>query len=517
MMNTVGRLSFLCLLCVWGVAAAQQPGGTLVFAAESMGDTLETGLWAGFGSIHVSDNIGEGLTRSDFVTGQPTPALAESWEVSEDGLTYTFNIRQGVKFHDGSDLNADAVVRSLTRMSNKADVSYVPGLYMESSHGSTNWSSIEGLDNFTVRLVLKRPDSTQLHRLSRPSSYIVSPAALDTFGADIGTNWVGTGPFVLERFVPGQEALLTAFEDYWGGRPYLDEVIIRGYPDEASILAALEAGEVNFTMYAPFLSVSRLQANSDLKIEVGPALINTFIGASANQEPTNNIDVRKAVNYAINREAIAVVGFNGLAEPPASILCSPDLGYDPSGQEISTYNPDLAREFLAASGLPTPVKVSLAYENNRFWPQLAELVKADLEAVGFDVALESLDSGTFWGKAADGTLQLSLNQRSTFVPDPNDHAVILHSVTSPNGQTWHELLPTADEMDGLLDAGITEQDPEARKVIYQKVQALALEQLPYTYLGCLTPPVFVSSNVMDVPVAAAAAGRVTLADVWLSE
>ncbi|MEM7735386.1 MAG: ABC transporter substrate-binding protein [Deinococcota bacterium] len=498
-----------------GTVQAQQQGGTLLFAAESMGDTLETGLWAGFGSIHVSDNIGEGLIRSNFTDGEPEPALAESWIVSENGLTYTFTIRADVTFHDGTPLDADAVVRSLTRMSNEADSSYLPGLYMEPSHGATNWESITAVDSSTVEIVLTQPDSTQLHKLSRPSAYIVSPAALDEFGTDIGTNWVGAGPFKLERFVPGQEAVLTAFEDYWAGRPFLDSIIIRGYPDEASILAGLEAGEINFTMYAPFLSTSRLQASSDINVDVGGPLVNTFIGANANQEPTSNLDIRRAVNYAVNREAVTIVGLNGLAEPPASILCSRDLGYDASGQTISTYNPELAQEFLAASGYELPVAVTLSYENNRFWPQVAELVKADLEAVGFSVTLEPLDSGTFWGKAADGTLQLSLNQRSIFLPDPNDRATILHSVISAGGQTWHQLLPMASEMDALLDQGLVEQDTAVRADIYAQVQALALEDFPYTYLGCLTPPVFTSSNVSGVPVQAAAAGRVVLRGVWL--
>lgn len=516
-MRKLRVLGIVWLLIGWGVSLAQQQGSTLVFAAESMGDTLETGLWTGFGSIHVVDNIGEGLTRSNFTEGEVEPALAESWEVSKDGLTYTFKIREGVKFHDGTNLDAYAVERSLTRMSNEADPSYVPGLYMASSHGSANWASVTVLDDYTLEIVLNQPDSTQLPRLSRPSSYIISPAALDEYGANIGTHWVGTGPFKLERFVPGQEAVLMAFEDYWGGRPYLDEVVIRSYPDEASILAALEAGEVNFTMYAPFLSVSRLQANPNINVDVGPALINAFIGASANTEPTNNLDIRKAVNYAINRENIAVAGLNDFVEAPASILCSVDLGYDPAGQKISVYDPDLARQYLEASGYDTPVPVELAFENNRFWPQLAELVKNDLEAVGFDVTLDRLDAGSFWGKAADGTLQLSINQRSTFVPDPDNRVSILHAADAPGGQTWHELLPTAKDMDALLDAGLEEQGPAARETIYQKVQALALEQMPYIYLGCITPPVFTSSNVMNVPVAAAAAGRVSLRDVWLEQ
>ncbi len=495
--------------------AAQQNGGTLVFAAESMGDTFEPGLWTGFGTIHAMDNVGEGLVRSNFVNGEPTPALAESWTISDDGLVYTFKLRQGVTFHDGTPMDADAVVRSLTRQTNTEDSSYVEGLYMHFGHGSPNFESVKALDASTVELVLKAADATQLHRLARPSTYILSPAALDQYGSEVGTNIVAAGPFKIDRFVPGQEVVVSAFEGYWGGRPYLDQMVIRGYPDEASILAALESGEVNFTLYAPFASVARLAEGENTKVEVGPALVDLFIGASAKNEPSSNLDVRLAVNYAINRDNIVEIGLNGYAEYPASILSPTDLGFDESGREISTQNLEKAQEHIAKSGYATPIQISLAYENNRFWPQLAELIKADLEAVGFEVTLDGLDSGSFWGKVNAGETTFSINQRSTFVPDPNDKTLLLHSKNSPGGQTFHELLPIAEQMDKLIDDGLAEQDPEKRKDIYRQIQALALEQMPYIYLAYLTPPVFMAKNVGGVPVEAAAAGRATLRDVFI--
>lgn len=496
-------------------ALAQQQGGTLVFAAESMGDTLEPGLWTGFGTIHVTDNVGEGLTRSNFVNGEAAPALAESWTISDDGLTYTFKLRPGVTFHDGTPLTAEAVLRTFNRYSNTEDAAYVEGLYMQFGHGAPNIAALTALDDMTVEMVLNTPDATMLHRLSRPSAYIISPAALDQFGAEIGTNLVMAGPFKLDRLTLGQEAVLSAFDGYWGGRPWLDQMVIRGFPDESSILTALEAGEVNFTLYAPFLSVPRLQESDAIKIEVGPALIDLFIGASAKNEPSSNLDIRLAVNYAINRDNIVLAGLNGFAEYPASILSPTDLGFDPAGREISTQNLDLAREHIARSGYATPIAVDLSYENNRFWPQLAELIKVDLEAVGFAVTLDALDSGSFWGKVNEGRTTFSINQRSTFVPDPNDKTVLLHSKNSPGGQTFHELLPIAEEMDALIDAGLAELDPAKRVEIYQQIQALALAQMPYIYLAYLTPPVFMAQNVNGVPIEAAAAGRATLRDIWI--
>jgi peptide/nickel transport system substrate-binding protein len=511
----LGPLGKLVPVTAEALRAQAASGGTLAFAAESMGDTLEPGLWTGFGTIHVMDNIGEGLTRSNFTNGEASPGLAESWTISEDGLTYTFTLRQGVTFHDGSPLTAEAVVRSLTRQANPEDSSYLEGLYMYFSQGNPNWESVTALDESTVQLVLKTADAVQLHRLSRPSAYILSPAALDQYGAEIGLNIVAAGPFRIETFVPGQEVAVVPFEGYWAGAPALERMVIRSYPDEASILAAMEAGEVNFTLYAPFASVTRLANSETSKVEVGPALVDLFIGASAKNEPTSNKDIRLAVNYAINRDNIIQIALNGYAEYPASILSPTDLGFDESGRAISTQNLELAAEHIAKSGIATPIPVTLSYENNRFWPQIAELVAADLNAVGFEVTLDGLDSGTFWGRVGAGETTLSINQRSTFVPDPDDKALLLHSVRSPGGQTFHELLPTAAAMDALIDAGLAEQDPAARAEIYRQVQALALDEMPYIYLGYLTPPVFMAANVMGVPVDAAAAGRATLRDVFI--
>lgn len=148
---------------------------------------------------------------------------------------------------------------------------------------------------------------------------------------------------------------------------------------------------------------------------------------------------------------------------------------------------------------------------------MAELIEVDLEAVGFDVTLERLDTGSFWGRANDGDLQLSINQRSTFVPDPHGKAIIVHSQLSPGGQTHHEGLENAAEIDALIDAGIATANPEERAEIYRELQTVLLDAAPYTYLAYLTPPIFVSDRVQNVDTAGTAAGRVDFREVWVTD
>lgn len=512
-------LIVLLLLIVLGTASAQDPqyGGTLVFGAESMGDSFDIGFWHGFGGVHVIDTIGEGLVRADFENGGALPGLAESWEISDDGLTYTFHIREGMSFHDGEPVTAGAIVRSMTRPINPEDPSYIEGMYMYGNQGTSYWDSIEATDDHTIVLQLLQPNATQLLVFSRPDGAIISPKAMDEYGTEVGLNMSMAGPYKIERFTPGQEAVLVANEDYWAGRPYIDRIVIRAYPDEAGILAALEAGEIDMTLYAPFTSVPRLQNSDNIRVEVGAPLVDLFAGANVSIAPLDNLLVRQAVNYALDRETLIEAGLNGFAQMPASLLGPLDLGFDASGSEISRYDPERARALLEESGLDLPVALEVAYENNRFWPQMAELIAADLEAVGFDVTLDRLDAGSFWGKVGDGQTQLSINQRSTFVPDPHDKAILMARAGAEGSQTQHQALEAADAIDALITAGISMVDTMEREAIYQELQALLLEQLPYIYIGYLTPPIFVNQRVQNVETFGTAGGRINLRQVWLAE
>ncbi|MDX2140694.1 MAG: ABC transporter substrate-binding protein [Chloroflexota bacterium] len=526
------RVLLIAALLVFSVSfvSAQEPqtGGSIVWAADSMGDTLENGIWTGFGSVNVLDNIGEGLVRVDFSTGQPVGALAESWTVSDDGLVYTFNLRDGVVFSDGTPVTAEAVVRSLTRDTATEDPAYVEGMYMFPAHGTSNWESVTAPDADTVVMTLIAPDATQPAKLSRPSAYIYSPATLDAGPEAVGTAPVFAGAFKIDRFVPGQEVVLSANESYWAGRPYLDQLIIRAYPDEASILTALEAGEVDITTSAPFLAAPRLSQTEGYRVEVGGPLVSLFIGINVANPPFDRLEIRQAVNAAINRDTLIAGALSGYGLAPAGLLGPLDVGYDESLMSASAYDPATATALIAESGLTTPIPVNLSFENNRFWPAMAELIALDLEAVGFDVTLDPLDSGSFWGKVGDSAadeiltesdpskMQLSINQRSTFIADPDDRLQVLDAVRAQYGQANYQLLSSSEAFTQLLADGLASTDVEARTAIYAEANNILLNDLPYVYLAYLTPPVFVTERVQNIPVNAAAAGRVSLREVWVS-
>lgn len=525
---TLGQLSTACApaaapVAETGATAATGPrqGGRIVFAAETIGESLEPGLWNGFGIINIVDNLAAYLTRPNSSGVWTDPAegfIAESWTISDDGRTYTFKIRPGMLFHDGTPVDAHAVVRSLTRQVNPEDPSYVEGLYMHTNY-TVNRKSIYAPDDMTVVIELEQPDAAYLYRLFHPSAVILSPKSLDELKQGIATKLVSAGPFKLEQFTPGSEARLVAFEDYYLGRPYLDEIIIRGYPDEGAMLSAIEAGEVNFAPYPPSSAIPRLQRDPNKKVLAGEPVVNLFLACCMLNAPTDNKDVRKAINYAINRENVIEAVLYGLGELPASMVGPTELGFDPSGREISRQDLEKARQHIAASGLPTPIPITLTYESNRFWPQMAELVKSDLEAVGFAVTLDPQDAGSYWGKVLDGKAQLSMNQRSLWVPDPDNKVVLLQSgEATAKGETGivTALPEFSAKMDELLAAGKSELDPEKRAAIYKEIQDMILEELPYIMLAYYTKPTVMAANVEGLMAGAASTERVFLEKVWLS-
>jgi peptide/nickel transport system substrate-binding protein len=495
------------------VPVAAPASGTLVFAAEAVGESLEPGLWNGFGASNIIDNLYDKLTRpGENWSDPPRGALAESWEISDDGLTYTFKLRPGVTFHDGSELKSDSVVRSLTRVTNEDEPSHVPGMYMNAEFGQANWETIEAVDDMTVRLVLKSPDAAQLYRLFHPAAAIMSAAAMDQYKADVGLNPVGAGPFKLKQFTPGQEATLEAFEGYWdGGPPALSQVVVRGYPDEASMLAAIEAGEVNFAPYPPSAAIERLSQDDRFVVEPGPPLVSTFMGLNRLQAPLDNKDVRLAINYAINRQNLIDGALYGLGELPGTILGPTEFGFDPATRDVSTQNVELAKEHVAKSGLPTPIALTFSFENNRFWPLMAELIKADLDAVGFQITLEKMEAGAYSNKVYAGETQINMTQRSLWVPDPDNKVRLLHSSQSQaQFETGIADTPFGDEISVLIDAGRAESDPARRAEIYGQIQQLMLAEMPYVTLAYYKKPVVIAKGVTIAPPSAVSSERIFL-------
>jgi peptide/nickel transport system substrate-binding protein len=390
-------------------AAAQvKPGGTLVVAIPGDINRTDPSLVDDATSTYVAQQVVETLvTLKPGTGGDIIPGLAESWTISPDGLTYTFKIRQGVKFHDGTDLNAGAVKANFDRWLNipksYIDLGYTYYIDTVIGHGKNSFvESISAPDASTFVAKLRAPNSAFLIQMTLAPFGIQSPIAMDAGGAsapDFANNkyaqggppaMVGTGPFKFKEWVPNDHVTLEKNADYWNkaaGGPYLDSVTFKPIADPTATLNALQAGDVDMAQTLAPVDVKTVKADTKLQyFDRGSACNIGHLAMNNTKAPFDNPKIRQAVGYAINRKAIvdAFFGDTGVVinnwTPPGTKFAV--------DQTLPDYNPDKAKQLIAESGV-TNLAFDFYYPSGVSRPYMPdpkgqfEAIQRDLEAVGF--------------------------------------------------------------------------------------------------------------------------------------
>nr|RRN94385.1 glutathione ABC transporter substrate-binding protein GsiB [Pectobacterium aquaticum] len=312
--------------------------------------------------------------------------LADSYDASPDGLTYTVKLHPGVKFHDGSAFNAAAVKVNLDRASN-------PDNRLKRYNLFKMIDKTEAVDDLTVKITLKTPFSAFVNNLAHPAAVMISPAALKQYGKDIGFHPVGTGPY---RFVTWNQTdfvKVEKFRGYWkAGLPKLDSITWRPVVDNNTRAALLQTGEAQFAYPIPFEQAKVLEKNDKLALVASPSILHRYISMNVTQKPFDNPKVREALNYAINKEALIKVAFSGYATPaegplPSSIDYS--VKYHPW-----PYDPAKARELLKEAGYPDGFTTTLWSSHNHSTAQkVLQFTQQQLAQVGVKVQVTAMDAG----------------------------------------------------------------------------------------------------------------------------
>ncbi|WP_199688805.1 glutathione ABC transporter substrate-binding protein GsiB [Pectobacterium carotovorum] len=312
--------------------------------------------------------------------------LADSYDVSPDGLTYTVKLHPGVKFHDGTAFNAAAVKVNLDRASN-------PDNRLKRYNLFKMIEKTEAVDDLTVKITLKTPFSAFVNNLAHPAAVMISPAALKQYGKDIGFHPVGTGPY---RFVIWNQTdfvKVEKFNGYWkAGLPKLDSITWRPVVDNNTRAALLQTGEAQFAYPIPFEQAKVLEKNDKLALVASPSILHRYISMNVTQKPFDNPKVREALNYAINKEALIKVAFSGYATPaegplPSSIDYS--VKYHPW-----PYDPAKARELLKEAGYPNGFTTTLWSSHNHSTAQkVLQFTQQQLAQVGVKVQVTAMDAG----------------------------------------------------------------------------------------------------------------------------
>ena len=378
--------SLAAALALTGLAASAHAAKDVVVAVQSNFTTTDP--------YDANDTLSQAVAKS-FYQGlygfdknlKMIPVLADSHTVSKDGLVYTFKLKSGIKFHDGTDFNAEAVKVSFDRVTNPENKLKRYTLYK-------NIAKTEALDATTVRVTLKEPFSPFINTLAHPSGVIISPAALAKFGSKgIAQNPVGTGPFKFVEWKSTDYLKVAKWEGYWKkGYPKIDSITWRPVVDNNTRAAMMQTNEAHFAFPMPPEALESLSKKASLEVTKAPSIIHRYLSMNTQQKPFDNPKVREAINYAINKDALVKVAFSGYAVPAEGVL--------PQGVEYATklgpwpYNPVKAKELLKEAGYPNGFESTLWSAYNYTTAQkVIQFVQQQLAQVGIKVQVRALEAG----------------------------------------------------------------------------------------------------------------------------
>ena len=526
-------------LAVGGPAAAQStsaqaaptPGGTLIWGMGGDADALDphtTNAWAAWRQATM---VYESLCRKSLSTTEGTPPiepmLAESWELSPDNLTWTFKLRQGVTFHDGTPFNAAAVFRNFERVYAGAGANYYPaawhGIYAFAKIASVD--DVKVIDDYTISFTHTQPVAEFLGLMGDYYFFgIISPTALDTYGNEgIVENPTGTGPFTFVERVSGDRTVFRRNETYWGEKAFVDELIVRPILDDQARVVALQSGEIDILSDPPPDSIQSL-VDEGYQLSMGVTPQNSYYYMNLQNQFCSNKLIRQAVSHAINRDVLARDLFLDTAIPAYGILSPGMPAYDPEFVS-QAYDPERARQLLAEAGYPDGFSTKwAATQTASGWPLagiVAQYIQRDLAEVGIEIELELTEwvaylgidftkrpelfaYGTAWGMPMNYFLNIVAQSDFRDQEAPGLYLNWYNTVQSP--------IPALDD---ALKAGELETDQEAQNALYRTANQIVADDVGYLTITHDKLPQVLAPRVQGFVHAVNV--NYDVAKVWLSE
>ena len=468
-------------------ALSQTPPNVLIVGQIAEPKSLDPAAVTAVNDFRILMNVYDGLTRYKDGTLEPEPSLAESWTISDDGKTYTFKLRDGVKFHDGSDFNAEAVKFNFDRMLKDDHPYHDTGPFPLSFF----FSAVEEVtvkDPLTVEFKLKAPYAPFLSNLAYPTGLIVSPAAVKEFGKDFGRHPSGTGAFKFAEWDANSKVVITRNQDYWDGAPPLEAVIYRPITDANTRIAEMLSGGLDIMVEVPPDNLAQFKDDPSYKVleQAGPHV--WFLILNLKEGPFANKAIRQAANYAINKTALVDNILQGTAEvaagptPPAFAWAYNEslepYPYDPekakallkeggyNGEELTFYVTE------GGSGMLDPIAMGTA-------------IQADLEAVGMKVKIETYEWNTFLGKVNPGLEgKADMAEMAWMTNDPDTLPYLaLRTEAWPDKGGFNSGYYSNAKVDELLEKARESTDQDERAKLYQEMQAIVQEDAPWVFVA----------------------------------
>lgn len=440
------------------------PGETFVAAIGGEPDQLDPHKTSSYFSFQVLENVFDTLVEPD-ENLEMQPALAESWELSDDQLTWTFALRDGVTFHDGSEFTADDVVYSFNRIIDEE---------LANAWKFGTVESVTAVDDATVEIRVTQPSPNLLSSLGGfKGMAIVEQENVES--GEISTHPVGTGPFAFEDYASGDSISLTANEDYWDGAPEVAGVEFRFISESSTAISALRGGDIHWTDVIDPQQLGSLEGDDALVVGQTPSSDYWYLALNQNREPWNDVRVRQAIAYAIDRESIIQAVSYGTAQ--ANQLAIPEASFWHTSYDGYGTDSDRAAQLLEEAGVSGLELDMLATSDYPETVTAAQIIADNLAPLGITVNIRQPDFGTWLDEQSSGNFDMLMMGWLGNI-DPDDFYYSQHhSEGGSNAQGYSN-----PEVDQLLDDARVETDPEARKELYAQAATIIADEASYIYL-----------------------------------
>ncbi|WP_342643839.1 ABC transporter substrate-binding protein [Rhodoligotrophos ferricapiens] len=447
--------------------AVGKPGGSLTAAIFADPLSLDP---------HLTGNLqGRAATRAIHDTlftiqdGRLAPGLVESWE-QPDEKTFVLKLRQGIKFHDGTPFDAEAVKFNIDRIRDTSIGSIRGGEI-------TALDTIEAVDAHTVKMVTKYPFAAFLFPFTDVTGCIGSPAAFKKHGIDYGLHPSGTGPFKLAEYSKDNRTVLEKNGGYWQkGKPYLDQVILRPVPTDSTRLSELRAGSVQIAEALPLQDIQRLRAANEFVVSEKPGFRWEYFGFNLrDQYPGKSKAFRQAFQWAIDRQALHQVAYFGTGEIGYDGILPGSPFYDPNYKPFKR-DVDKAKRLIEESGLDTPILIGAPLQPDPVKQRATQIFQANAAEIGVKVNIEQIDSAGYRNMLRDGMMPMDAQGWWGYRPDPDQYLAILLGSEGSYAK-YHAY--SNPEMDKLIQAERAGRTEEERRIAFRKISELMNEDAVY--------------------------------------
>lgn len=433
------------------------------------------------------------------------PALATDWEISPDAKTFVFNIRQGVKFHDGSPMTAVDVKFSIDRA--------------RSPDGNWNWlytsiESVEVTGEYQVTIKTSEPYVPMLANLALFSAAIVPEKYVKEKGPEhLANNPIGTGPFIFDSWERNSKVILKKNPDYWvEGKPYLDGVEMYNVIEDATRMLKLRAGELDLVEGVPYSEIASVKADSSLNMHVDQLAGLRLLRINTTKEPLNDVKIRQAINYAVDRDAIIQAALHGYGTKLASYL--PRIMYYDNNLEPYNYDLEKAKQLMAESSRPEGFKTTISISaGDTYDVQTAALMKESLMKIGIDAEILQLDGGVKGDRAANMEHDLDAIYVTSDVIDPDE--LTLYEVIPEGGTDSLRSGFNNERVKELSNQARGEMDETKRAALYAEIQKIVKDEAPFIILYEFPNTYGSRSYVKDFK--AMVTGNFRLENVWFDK